>query len=412
MSTISWSSLAAAVRLLTGFVSIKFVAILIGPFGVALLGQFNNLNSIIMTIALGGISAGIVKYTSEFKDNQVELNKIWGTTICLSSITTIPVVVFILIFHQWLAIKFFHDVQYGDVFVIFACCLVFFVANSLLLNVLNGLHEVKKYNLLNTLNSVLGLFITISLVYYYKMYGALLALIVSQSITFCIIVLFVVKSKWFNFAAFFGKFDKYYFKKLMGFTLMSVTSMCVIPTSQMFIRTYLASHTSWEIAGCWQGMQRISDAYLMIVYMGLGTYYLPKLSNLRDVQQIRREISHGYKVVLPGVIAVAIILFFCKNVIINLLFAKTFMSMSGMFFWQLLGDCFKIATYFVSYLVLAKAKIKIYIVTEVIFGASYALLSYMFINLFGANGPVMAFALNYFVYCMLFVFLYKKGYLI
>lgn len=410
-STVSWSALATLVRLANGFVSMKIVAVLVGPLGVALIGQFGNFNSIIMVLALGGISSGVIKYTSQYKDDLEELCKVWHTVTWVSLILSIPVIIVLLSFHNWLAQEFLHDVKYGSILVVFAFSLGFYVANSLLLNILNGLHEIKRFNLLNTLNSTLGLLVTIVLVYQYKIYGALLAMVTSQSITFFIIAFFVRKQAWFKLNNFFGKFDKYYFKKLLGFTAMSLTSMCVIPTSQMFVRGYLADHTSWDVAGCWQGMQKISDAYLMIVYTALGTYFLPKLANLQDEKQVSKEISNGYKLIMPFVIGSAIIIYFMRDFVIHLLFAKSFGAMRDMFFWQLIGDCFKLASWILAYLMLARAKTKLFMLTEIIFGISFPLLSYLFINLAGANGAVMAFALNYMIYFILFVVLYKKRYL-
>lgn len=410
-STVSWSALATLIRLANGFVSMKVVALLVGPLGIALIGQFSNFTSIVMVLALGGISTGVIKYTSQYKDNSKELYKVWHTVTWVSVILSIPVIIVLLVFHNWLAQEFLHDVKYGSILVVFAFSLGFYVANSLFLNILNGLHEIKRFNLLNTLNSTLGLLITIALVYQYKVYGALLAMVTSQSITFLIIVFFVRNQPWFKFSNFFGKFDKLYFNKLLGFTAMSLTSMCVIPTSQMFVRGYLASHTSWDVAGCWQGMQKISDAYLMIVYTALGTYFLPKLANLQTREVISKEISNGYKLIMPFVIISVVVIYFLRDFIIHLLFAKSFGAMRDMFFWQLIGDFFKIATYLVSYLLLAKAKTMLFMVTEIIFGLSFPLLSYLFINMAGADGAVMAFALNYMMYFVLFIVLYKKGYL-
>lgn len=410
-STVSWSALATIIRLANGFVSIKIVALLIGPVGVALIGQFGNMTSIVMTLALGGISSGVIKYTSEHKDNLDELRKMWQTVIWISCILSIPVIIILIVFHNWLAQELLGSSKYGSILVIFALSLGFYVANSLLLNILNGLHRIKSFNLLNTLNSTLGLFITIFLVYKYKIYGALLAIVISQSITFMVIAFFVSKQDWFKLSNFFGTLDPYYFKKLLSFTAMSLTSMCVIPTSQIFIRGYLADHTSWNIAGCWQGMQKISDSYLMIVYSALSTYFLPKLANLRDKEQVIREIQKGYKLIMPFVIGTAFAIYLCRDFIIHVLFAASFAPMRNMFVWQLSGDCFKIASYLLAYLMLAKAKTRIYITTEIVFGISFPLLSYLFINLTGADGAIMAFTLNYALYFILFVYLYKKGYL-
>lgn len=410
VSTITWSALATIIRLANGFISTKVVAVIIGPLGVALVGQFYNLNTIIMTLALGGISSGVIKYTAEFKNNKEELIKVWHTATCVSGIFIVPIILGLLIFHNQIARVFLNNSDYGLILVVFAFSLVFYVANNLLLNILNGLHQIKRYNLLNTLNSILGLLVTITLVYYYQVFGALLAIVTSQSITFFFILFFVRKEAWFRVHNFFGEFDKGYFGKLLGYTAMSLTSICVIPASQMFVRSLLASHTSWDAAGCWQGIQRISDSYLMIVYTALGTYFLPKLASLNDRAQISLEINRGYKIIMPFVIGVAIIIYFLRDFFIHLLFAKTFMAMRDMFFWQLVGDCFKIASYILAYLMLAKSKTKLFMITEILFGVGFVGISYFLINLVGINGAVMAFAINYFLYFMLFVIFYKRGY--
>lgn len=410
-STISWSVLATLIRLANGFVLIKVVALLAGPLGVALIGQFGDFNSIVMALALGGISSGVIKYTSQYKDNYDELSKIWQTAVWVSITLSIPVIIVLLVFHNWLAQEFLHDVQYGSILVVFAFSLGFYVANNLLLNILNGLHEIKQFNTLSILNSILGLLITIALVYQYKVYGALLAMVTSQSIAFLIIVFFVRNQAWFQLSHFCGKFDKYYFKKLLSFTVMSLTLICVVPISQMFVRGYLASKTSWDIAGCWQGLQKISDAYLMIVYTALGTYLLPKLASLQTREEIGNELSNSYKLVMPFVIVIAVVIYFLRDFIIQLLFAKSFVAMRDMFFWQLLGDCFKIASYVLAYLMLARVKTKLFMITTIIWGVSFSFLSYVFINVAGADGAVIAFALSYMMYFLLFVFLYIKGWL-
>lgn len=410
-STISWSVLATLIRLANGFVLIKIVALLAGPLGVALIGQFSDFNSIVMALALGGISSGVIKYTSQYKDNYDELSKIWQTAVWVSIALSTPVIIVLLVFHNWLAQEFLHDVQYGSILVVFAFSLGFYVANTLLLNILNGLHEIKQFNTLSILNSTLGLLITIALVYQYKVYGALLAMVTSQSIALFIIVFFVRNHAWFQLSHFCGKFDKYYFKKLLSFTVMSLTLICVVPISQMFVRGYLASKTSWNTAGYWQGLQKISDAYLMIVCTALGTYLLPKLARLQTREEIGEELSGSYKLVMPFVIVSAVVIYCLRDFIIQLLFAKSFGAMRDMFFWQLLGDCFKIASYVLAYLMLARVKTKLFMITTIIWGVSFSFLSYLFINVVGADGAVIAFALSYMMYFLLFVFLYRKGWL-
>jgi O-antigen/teichoic acid export membrane protein len=411
-STALWSALAAVISLANSFISVKLVAVIIGPSGVGRVGQLSNFNAILMTIALGGVSTGIIKYTAEFKDNIVELRKIWQTASSISLVLIAVIAMGLILFHNLLSIQILHSTQYGSIFVVLAFSLFFYVANTFLLNILNGLHLIKRFTVLNMINNCTGLLVTLLLVNFLRLYGALLALVTVQSVTFLVIVTFVSRQDWFKLGNFFGKIDCKYLRLLLAFTVMALVNLCVSPLSQMLIRGYLVDHTSWDIAGCWQGMQKISDSYLMIVYTALGTYYLPKLSATQCKIRIHNEIMNGYKLVMPLVIVSATVIYLCRDLVIHILFAKSFGAMRGMFFWQLFGDVFKVASFLIGYLLVAKSKVKLYAIVQVLFGVTLLWLSYLFISFNGADGAVQAFCLNYLLFFVFMVYIYKKGILV
>lgn len=57
----SLNALSTLVRMLTGMISVKIVASVIGPSGVAMLGQLNNMTTILLGVANGGIQSGVTK---------------------------------------------------------------------------------------------------------------------------------------------------------------------------------------------------------------------------------------------------------------------------------------------------------------------------------------------------------------
>lgn len=63
------SFIATAVKLLSGLIINKAVSIFIGPSGLAVIGQFQNAQGIVRTLAQGGINSGVTKYTAEFHEN-------------------------------------------------------------------------------------------------------------------------------------------------------------------------------------------------------------------------------------------------------------------------------------------------------------------------------------------------------
>ncbi|MFH4307586.1 O-antigen translocase, partial [Acinetobacter baumannii] len=87
-------------------------------------------------------------------------------------------------------------------------------------------------------------------------------------------------------------------------------------------------------AGYWEAMIRLSAAYLMLVTTTLGIYYLPRLSELSKLEEIKSEVYLGYKFIFPLAIAGGLIIYGLRDWIITLLFTKSFLPMRDLFLWQ------------------------------------------------------------------------------
>jgi PST family polysaccharide transporter len=238
--------------------------------------------------------------------------------------------------------------------------------------------------------------------------GALYALVVNQSVIFFVTLVFVVKSNWFKLEYFKQGLDKESLSKLSRYSLMAITSALTVPVSHLIIREYIGENLGWDSAGYWQGIWYISTMYLMLVTTTLGVYYLPRLSEIRDNKELRKEIFTGYKIIMPIVIIASLIIFLLKEYVILIAFSKNFMPMIDLFAWQLIGDVIKIASWLLAYLMLAKAMTKVFIYTEILFSALFVLLSILFVNNFGLIGITYAFSLNYFLYLVVMIFIFRK----
>ncbi|MDP1293922.1 O-antigen flippase, partial [Klebsiella variicola] len=61
-----------------------------------------------------------------------------------------------------------------------------------------------------------------------------------------------------------------------------------------------------------------------------------------------------------------------------------------------------------SYLMLAKAMIKVFIITEIVFTSLYVILGFIFVHYFKLWGITFAFALNYILYFLTMLFIFRK----
>jgi PST family polysaccharide transporter len=241
--------------------------------------------------------------------------------------------------------------------------------------------------------------------------GALLNAVTSQSLTFFFACLLVKRYKIINFSinTFWNKFDKVRAKQYSRFTCMALVSAFTMPISQLIIRGFIINEFSIQSAGYWEGMNRLSGMYLMVITSSFGVYYLPKLSETVDAKVLRDEIKRAYKVIVPCLLVGLPALYFCRHLIIRIVFSPEFYPMAHLFLWQLIGDFLKISSWLIAYLMIAKAMTKTFVVTEVAFVVSYLGLAFLLGNLIGLQGIVLGYALNYAVYSVVMWFgIYRR----
>lgn len=403
-----WNGIATIIKMGTGLISNKIVAVYLGPSGIALLGQFNNFIGMATQFATGGFNAGVTKYLAEYRGDEEKQKEILSTGLKTTLITTLIVALVVFIGADYFGTSILQTGKYKSLFYIFAVTLVLFTLNGFFISVLNGYKEFKKIVYVNITTSFIGLAIAVLLIVSYGIWGALLGLILSTTLISFVTFGFVYKSNWFKIKNFTSKITWEGLRKLSKFTAMSFTSIFAVIYIQLTIRTYIINHLSIQEAGIWQGVVKISDIYLSIITTTLGYYYLPRLSEIKDKIELRKEIFKGYKFLLPVTLISGLMVYLLRGFIVSLLFSAEFKEMENLFFFQLLGDMFKIASWLLAYLMLAKSLTKVFITTELVFGVGYFGLVYLFMKFWGLQGTVIAYSLNYFFYLVLFIIFFRK----
>jgi len=403
-----WNGLATLIRLMTGLISNKIVAIYLGPSGVALLGQFGNFSNMANSIASFGINVGVTKYIAEYRDDEAARQNILSTGLKTTLVATFLTSIVIFIIARPLCISILETEKYLPLFYIFSVTLVLFTLNAFLISVLNGFKEFRKIILVNITSSLVGLAIAILLIIQYGLWGAFIGGILSTTLISFVTFGFVIKAPWFQWKYFKKKFNLHSASKLSKYTLMAFTTMFAITYVQLMVRTYIIHNLSIQQAGFWQGIIKISDIYMLVITTTLSYYYLPRLSEIKDKVELRNEILRGYKFILPLTILSSAFVFIFRELIIDLLYTAKFQPMKELFLYQVIGNVFKIASWLISYLMIAKAMVKTYIITEILFGASFYLFTMFFLHQYGAIGVTMAYCLNRILYFIVILIIFRK----
>lgn len=400
--------MSTLVRMLTGLVSVKVVASIIGPAGVALVGQLNNFATIALSLSTGGINGGITKYIAEYKEDGNKVKDCLSTGLRITVLCSLLVGIFLIVAHSYLSQYVMLSPDYGYVFIIFGFTILFYALNMALASVINGFKEFKRYVKISIAGSLVGLVFTLSLVLLWQLKGALISAVTFQSIMLFISLWMVRKLPWVRWSYFKNKLNKELSKKYLRYSLMTFTSAATLPISQMLLRGYVISEISPMEAGWWEAMNRISNMYLMVITTSFSVYYLPRLSELTDKRELRAEIFRSYKVIVPCLLGGFALIYLLRFFVIRLLFTPEFLPMENLFFWQLAGDFFKITSWLLAFLMVAKAMTMWFIATEVGFSLIFVGLGFLFMQWNGVVGITQAYLVNYILYLAMMSYLFRN----
>ena len=103
-----------------------------------------------------------------------------------------------------------------------------------------------------------------------------------------------------------------------------------------------------------------------------------------------------------------IIIFFSKQIIINLSFTAAFSNINQLLIWQLLGDFFKIMTLAFGYQIAVKTMMKEYFFGEIFFNVSYFFLAVYLMKTNAVEGVLEAYFYTNVVLFFLILFFFRK----
>lgn len=409
----SLTSISTLVKMVAGFISVKIVSVIIGPSGVALVGQLNNFSSILLTLATGGIASGVTKYISEYKEDDNSIKSYIGTAIRITFVLSAICCFILLAGATFFSKKILLDSEYFYVFLIFGVTILLYSFNALFLAIINGLMNFGLYVKLSIVSSVFGLILSLILVLTFGLSGALINAVTNQSLIFIVAVIFCCRQKIFFLSReyIFGRFSKYKAVQYSKYSFMTIISTFGVPIGQLILRSYIIKKFGMEQAGCWEGMNRLSSMYLMVITSSFSVYYMPRLAEMNQVTEIKHEIIRAYKLLIPCMIFGFGTIYLIKDIVIRILFAPEFAPMTLLFKWQLLGDFFKISSWLIAFVMQAKAMVKTFCISEIVFSALYVLLGYLFTNNLGLGieGVVIGYLIVYIIYFFaMYLFVWKR----
>ncbi|MGL5396875.1 MAG: O-antigen translocase [Shewanella sp.] len=403
------TGLLTLLRMAMGFVIAKVVAIYTGPTGLAMLGQVQSMVASLNGIINAPVGNGVVRYTAEHQAQGMEAcspwwRAAWQWVLILSAII-IPLG---LLLSKKISFLLFQDTSLSWVVMVTIIVLPLSAIGTFFNSIINGQQQYRRYVGLGMISALVSGSLMLAMIAVYNIQGALLAAATQSALIGVVMLCLNIRQPWSKLCCWWGHCDAKFRKDIRSYMLMAITTALTVPTSLILVRNIIINQLGWDAAGQWQAVWKISEVYLGVITMALSTYYLPKLSSLKKVDDIVHEINRTARVIIPIVATMALGIYLLRDIAISLLFTDEFHGARELFAIQLIGDVIKIAAWLYAYPMLSRGATKWFVSTEISFSILFVVFSYMFISILGIEGTVISYLSNYILYFLVVYINVKK----
>lgn len=387
-------------NILISIVRSKFVAILLGPTGIGIIGLYTSATSLINTVSGLGLNTSAVRDISQahVSGDKRRIQLIISVFRKLVWITGVVGALICLTTSHYLSQISFGNSDYTVGFAILSISLLFQQLTTGQTTLLQGLHRFSYMAKANVLGSLVGLFVTVPL-YYIWSFKAIVPVILLTGIM--------------------NMFFAYYYSNkidikpikvtpkqikregrpmvILGISF-SVSSLLTVAAAYV-IRVYISNYGSIADVGLFTAGFTIVNTSVGMVLNSMGTAYFPMLAEAANDDNkfttlINNQIEIGLLFLVP--IIVAFIIF--AHIAVYILYSTKFYPVEKMMYFVMFGVFFKVISWAMSFTFGAKGDAKVFLFNEILSNIYCLLLNIICYNLWGLTGLGVSFVIGYFLY--------------
>jgi len=394
----------SVVTILAGILRQKMIALELGPSGVGSLGLLISLSTAIATLGGMGLPTSGVQRIS-MNDNSplaipTQQSLLWGSAVLGTIVGILTVILSPLLgvpsggFERWVV----------------AITVAFMIISSGQIALLNGLGKIRDIAWMNGLSAVISTTLTVATLLILPTWGLYTALLSP-------VLVLLVLGWWFRRRAVaslpLNSLNNLWkqLRAMLSLGIVFAAGTGISSLGQYIARWYLQNRFGEVNLGQYQAAWSITMIYLGVLLSAMSVEFFPRVSRVvaeQDFKRLNKVVSDQVKLLLVLSVPVICVVILFSEVVITLLYSAQFKLAAELARQQFLGDIFKLASWALSYTLLAgNAKFFIFL-SELMWIIVYLLLLFVFAQFFGFSSIGWAYVGAYAIYLPFVAFLYWK----
>lgn len=378
-------------QILINLVRGKFVAILLGPEGMGISSLYTTAATTLQQTASLGLNLAIVKEVAAVKDDRNRMSATVATARRLIKWSASAGAILCFLLSPLLSRWSFGTAEHTTAFMLLSAMVLFAIAGSGELSMLQGLHVVKRLSRASIVGAVTGLAVGVPLYYFFGNKGIVPAMITLSLATFLFYRFSVRKSLReleVGKTRFLWATHKPLVKKLVALGLVLMAGTLIGTFVNYLINAFVRQFGSIENVGLYQAANSITNQYVGVVFSAMAMDYFPRLSKIANDNAAMREVVNRQTEIVSLLLAPLVAgLILTSPIIIRLLLSTSFLEITPLMRWMGLGVLIRGLSYPMGYIAFAKENKRLYFMLEGVMGNALILILsctfYYFMGLIG-----------------------------
>lgn len=378
----------------------KIIAVLLGPAGVGIIGLFQSGLDMVRNLTSMGLASSAVRDVSEANSTN-DIQRISNTLSVvkrLAWLTGIIGSIVVIVLSPLLSKSLFGNYDYTIPFVLLSVILLFDQLSAGQRVVLQGLRRLRDLAHCSAVGITLGLIVSVPFYYWMGIEGIAPTLILTSAVSLLVSWWYSQKVKIITKKI---KIKESFVQgRQMLIMGISMSLSGIFATLAAYVtRGYIQSIGGIEEVGLYQAGFVIMTTYVGLVMNAIATDYYPRLASINnDNEKCREAVCQqgeiGFMILAPLLVICLVFMPF----VLKILYSEDFLDANLYISWACLGMAFKFGSWIVSFLIVAKADSKVFIIIELIACLYSIILNLIGYKLWGLQGLGIAFVLTYILY--------------
>lgn len=410
LKTSTLNAVGLAVRMLGGLLTNKLIAVVAGPGGIALYGQFQSLATLLIGFTAAPGQSGVVRLTAANQGDLPAVYPLWSAALRTVLLFSLVAALLGMACAPLIARDLLEQPALAWPVAIFFLCMPAATVMTLLLSCANGLSDIRAFVLAGVVTTISASLLVVVGVLMQGISGAILATGLGQIVSLLLTYACLRREPWFALEHFRLPVVRSDVRRVLGLASMTFAAAAVAPLMQLSIRHFMSGLFGWQVVGYWQAVSRLGDIYVMLVTSLLSVYYLPRFSAIKALPELRREVASFFKIVYPLFLLGYVCILVLKSHVLTAVYSSAFLPAAKLFPVQMASDAVRVLSWLVGYLVMARGGARFFVSIEILVGALVVALAVAFMHVAGYGGVLYASLLGNILYTGIFtVYLLRNG---